>query len=157
MALKWKDSEQAPRGVVIDYPTMHEDDRGWLAEIYRCDESNVPALMGYVSQTVAGGVRGPHLHARQTDRFVFVDPFELYLWDTSKRLRRSGVAGTRFKCVVGPMARVIIPPGIVHAYANHRDRPGYVINLPDQLYCGVGKQLPPDEERLEENPHYRLW
>lgn len=157
MARKWNSISKAPRGVVIDYPKQHVDERGWLAEIYRYDESDIPALMAYVTLTQPRTTRGPHSHERQTDRFVFLTPVTLYLWDAHLEHRGPGIAGLRFKRTLKPMARVIIPPTIIHAYRNHTDQVGYVLNLPDQLYRGVNRAQEPDEMRLEGNPLFALW
>jgi dTDP-4-dehydrorhamnose 3,5-epimerase len=48
---------------------------------------------------------------------------------------------------------VLIPPGIVHAYRNVGDKPGVVINCPNQLYRGAGRTDPVDEIRHEDDPH----
>ena len=42
-----------------------------------------------------------------------------------------------------------IPPGVVHAYRNVSDIPGWVFNAPNRLYAGQGKQEPVDEIRHE--------
>ena len=46
-------------GVIIKHLTLHEDERGWLAEIYRDDEDHYQPVMGYVSVTHPGVARGP--------------------------------------------------------------------------------------------------
>ncbi|MGH7139444.1 MAG: hypothetical protein ACREHD_27175, partial [Pirellulales bacterium] len=47
---------------------------------------------------------------------------------------------------------VIIPPGVVHAYKNVSDVPGWVFNCPNRLYAGEGRQQPVDEIRHEDAP-----
>lgn len=138
--------------VVIRPLKPFTDARGWLIEVYRDDElpeSHLP-VMGYVSETLPGVVRGPHEHIDQSDYFAFLGPgdFRLYLWDwreTSPTYRH------RVTMVVGQSNRagVIIPPGVVHAYKNVSDTPGWVFNLPNRLYAGRGKKDPVDEIRHE--------
>ena len=108
-------------------------------------------VMAYVSQTLPGVARGPHEHVEQTDFFGFVGPgeFTLYLWDIRVD---SATWGKRIRTVVGETNHrsVIIPPGVVHAYKNTGDVPGWVFNAPDRLYAGEGKRAPVDEIRHEQ-------
>jgi dTDP-4-dehydrorhamnose 3,5-epimerase len=131
------------------------DQRGWLIELFRddeLDEQHLPA-MAYVSETLPGVARGPHEHVDQTDYFAFVGPgdFRLYLWDTREG---SATCGNRQVLLAGqsnPTA-VIVPPGVVHAYRNVSDRPGWVFNAPNRLYACEGKKQPVDEIRHEDVP-----
>jgi len=130
----------------------HADSRGWLVELYREDElaEGIHPVMAYISQTLPGIVRGPHEHRDQTDYFAFIGPgdFELVLWDARPDSPTFGnqtreVYGTSSPCAVS------IPPGVVHAYKNVSDVPGWVFNGPNRLYAGRGKQEPVDEIRHE--------
>ena len=47
---------------------------------------------------------------------------------------------------------VIVPPGVVHAYKNVGTIPGWVINKPNMLYAGAGRQDSVDEIRRENTP-----
>jgi dTDP-4-dehydrorhamnose 3,5-epimerase len=51
---------------------VHQDARGWLAELFRQDEiaEELWPVMAYVSQTAPGIVRGPHEHRDQSDHRV---------------------------------------------------------------------------------------
>jgi dTDP-4-dehydrorhamnose 3,5-epimerase len=140
-------------GVVVRTVERHVDQRGWLTEIFRADELP-PALtpaMAYISCTQPGVARGPHSHLDQTDYFAFLPGavFELRLWDnrpTSRsyhRLVSLSVGGERTSIV-------IVPPGIVHGYRNVSEVDGLVLNLPDRLYGGHGRNEPVDEVRHEE-------
>ena len=44
----------------------------------------------------------------------------------------------------------IVPPGVVHAYRNVGEHDALIINCPNQLYAGEGKQQPLDEIRHED-------
>ena len=46
--------------------------------------------------------------------------------------------------------RLMVPPGVVHAYKNTGDVPGWVFNAPNRLYAGEGKRSPVDEIRHED-------
>ena len=85
------------------------------------------------------------------DYFAFLGPgdFKLYLWDARPR---SPTYCHRQTVLVGQSNRqaVIIPPGVVHAYSNIGDVPGWVINCPNRLYAGEGRKEPVDEIRHED-------
>lgn len=131
----------------------HGDRRGWLAELFRTDELEkefIPA-MGYVSMTLPGRARGPHEHKGQTDYFCFVGPADLLLvlWD---RREGSKTNGCRMVKTAGDKNKfaVVVPPGVVHAYANIGGKDAYVINFPNRLYGGKSKKEKIDEIRHEE-------
>jgi dTDP-4-dehydrorhamnose 3,5-epimerase len=143
------------KGVVIKKLDKYNDDRGWLMEIYRDDEDKYQPIMGYVSSTNPGIVRGPHEHRFQSDCFVFPGPgtFELHLWDHRSD---SPTFGEYFKAEFGVdfPCMVIVPPGVVHGYKCISTEAALSINLPDKLYKGVNKQdAEVDEVRWEKDPH----
>ncbi len=148
------------KGVVVKELNKYEDERGWLAEIYRDDEIDYRPVMSYVSVTKPGVARGPHEHVHQSDCFVFVGPgsFDLYLWD---RRDDSDTNGDHVKIKVGEdnPTMVIVPPGVVHGYKCVSDIDAWCINLPDKLYKGEGKKDEEvDEVRWEEdeNSPYKI-
>lgn len=138
------------KGVVFFDLPRHSDERGWLVELFRSDrlEKQNDPVMGYVSQTLPGVVRGPHEHAEQSDLFCFMGPgdFELVLWE-----KRESGDPYREVHLVGecrPLA-VVVPPGVVHGYKNVSEKPGLVLNFPNRLYGGPGGCWPVDEIRHE--------
>ena len=139
-------------GVVIKKLNKFEDSRGWLAEIYRDDETDYRPAMSYLSLTNPGVSRGPHEHVHQSDFFVFPGPgkFKLYLWDNRQE---SGTYKEKIVIDVGEdnPTSVIVPPGVVHGYKCVSDIPAWSINLPDKLYAGEGKREDVDEVRWEQN------
>ncbi|MEN6452055.1 MAG: dTDP-4-dehydrorhamnose 3,5-epimerase family protein [Thermoguttaceae bacterium] len=153
--------ENAIDGVRLRSLSAHCDHRGWLIELYREDE--LPAedrpVMAYVSETLPGIARGPHEHVDQTDYFAFLGPgeFMLYLWDARPA---SPTFGRRMRVAVGQSNRtcVVVPPGVVHAYKNVGDVPGWVFNGPNRLYAGRRHCSPVDEIRHEQQADspYRL-
>ena len=140
--------------LTIKQLNKYTDDRGWLAEIYREDETAYQPSMGYMSLTLPGVIRGPHEHHEQSDCFVFAGPgsFDLYLWD---RRDNSETNGESLVLRVGEdnPSMVIVPPGVVHGYKCVGDKPAYSINLPDKLYRGRDKKDEIDEIRWEQDPN----
>lgn len=140
----------APEGVIIRELGVHTDERGWLAELFRDDETDFSPAMAYVSMTGPGIARGPHEHLDQSDFFCFFGNFRLYLWDNRKG---SPLYGKRFELdTKGKPVTVIVPPRVVHAYKNIGPKEGLVLNMPDRLYKGRGKTDPVDEVRYENDP-----
>jgi dTDP-4-dehydrorhamnose 3,5-epimerase len=141
--------------VVVRNLQRFADQRGWLCELFREDETErkYMPVMGYISVTNAGIARGPHEHADQADYFCFLGPsnFRIYLWDNRKD---SPTHMNRQVIVAGedaPMA-VIVPAGVVHAYRNIGDKDGMVVNCANRLYAGHGRKEPVDEIRHEQDP-----
>lgn len=137
-------------GVIVRPLKRHTDARGWLIELYRDDElpEGFAPTMGYVSLTHPGVARGPHEHRDQSDGFVFLSgTFEVTLWENRpghERVKQVIVAGD-----ANPLF-MVVPPGVVHAYRNIGAEAATVLNFPDKLYGGWGKQEAVDEIRHEE-------
>jgi dTDP-4-dehydrorhamnose 3,5-epimerase len=143
-------------GVIVRNLVKYVDDRGWLTEVFREDELSQEylPLMGYISMTHPGIVRGPHEHVDQADNFGFMGPsnFKVYLWDNRKK---SPTYMVKQVLRVGEDAptSILIPPGVVHAYKNIGDKPGMVLNFPNRLFAGSGKKEKVDEVRHEDDPN----
>jgi dTDP-4-dehydrorhamnose 3,5-epimerase len=150
-------------GVRIELLTRAVDPRGWLAELFRADVLEVAGLgemqpeMAYLSMTRPGATRGPHEHLEQTDLFAFAGPsdFEVTLWDNRQG---SPTYARREKFVLGACrpATLTVPPGVVHATRNVGKVDGLVVNFPNRLYKGLGRQQPVDEIRYEDDPAGRF-
>ena len=137
-------------GVMIKELNVFTDERGWLTELFRYDETDFRPVMSYVSMTKPGIARGPHEHIDQSDFFCFFGNFRLYLWDN-----REGSLSYGEKFVFdtkGKPVTAIVPPRVVHAYKNMGPGEGLVLNLPDRLFRGQGKKDPVDEVRYENDP-----
>ncbi len=130
----------------------HEDDRGWLCELWRNDTDKHLPAMCYISITKPSIVRGPHEHMHQTDRFCFLGnaTFLLVLWDNRKD---SSTYNNRMKllCKKDFLVTATIPNGVVHGYKNIDVKDGFILNLPDQLFKGVNREDSIDEFRYENN------
>jgi len=138
-------------GVIIKELNQFKDERGWLAELWRRDETDYAPAMAYVSRTEQDIIRGPHEHRAQSDYFVFSGPgtFELYLWENREGRERYR---EREVLTVGEEnpTLVIVPPGVVHGYKCVRG-PAFSINLANTLYKGEGKKEEVDEIRWEKD------
>lgn len=142
--------DQPIPGVMIRSLRRFVDQRGWLVEMFRDDElpEGFQPVMGYVSLTHPNVARGPHEHRKQSDGFVFLSGrFEVTLWENRPDYPKSKMVITAGE--ENPIF-MIVPPGVVHAYRNVGPEDGVVLNFPDQLYAGWGKQEPVDEIRHEE-------
>ncbi len=136
----------------------YDDHRGWLSELFRQDELpiDIHPVMAYISLTRTGITRGPHEHMDQTDLFVFFHgSFRIYLWDNR---RGSSTYLTRQIIDAGEVAptKILVPPGVIHAYRNVGKSDAYVINCPNRLYAGKNKLHPIDEIRWEERADHNL-
>lgn len=113
------------------------------------DKGNwIPEMM-YFSMIPPGQSRGPHLHRDQTDYFIFgLDGiFDIFLWESGKPDVHSKLCFGAHNPHI-----LIVPPGIVHAYRNIAQIPGFVINMPDRLYKGFNKEEIEDCIKYETNP-----
>lgn len=139
-------------GLVVKNLVKYVDDRGWLVEIFRQDEMEEKyfPVMGYISMTAAGIVRGPHEHLDQADCFVFIGPsnFKVILWDNRKTSPTYMVRQVLYAGEDAPKS-ILVPPGVVHAYKNVGDKQGMVVNVPNRLFAGKGRKEPVDEIRHE--------
>lgn len=140
------------KGVIVKKLKKYEDERGWLSEFYRSDETGFRPTMGYVSVTKPGKVRGPHEHKEQSDCFVFIGPgnLELHLWDNRSE-SQSKDQHAKFEVGEKNPVMIIVPPGVVHGYKCISEIDAFCINLPDKLYKGKGKAEEVDEIRWEED------
>ena len=134
-------------GVVIKKLKSYTDDRGWLMELFRKDESrDFEPAMSYISVTHPSAARGPHEHKGQTDYFCFLGKFTLYLWDNRKK---SPTYNNKQVIENADRLAVIVPPGVVHGYKNIGEEDAMVINFPDRLYAGRDRKEKVDEIRYE--------
>ncbi len=138
------------QGLEIRELKLYSDNRGWLAEVIRDDETGFRPAMSYLSLTKPGIVRGPHEHRDQTDCFCFMGRFRLYLWDN--RTGSDTYGENKVIDVADVPTIAVVPPGIVHAYRNTGSTDALIINLPDRLFMGWEKKEPVDEIRHEDDP-----
>jgi dTDP-4-dehydrorhamnose 3,5-epimerase len=146
-------------GVVVREILRHQDRRGWLSELFRQDQldQEFHPVMSYISMTQPGVARGPHEHVDQADLFCFIGPstFRIYLWD-NRLDSKTHRTHDRFEAGEDNPLMVLVPKGVVHAYKNVGERDGMVINCPNRLYGGAGRNEPVDEIRHEDDPDGRF-
>jgi dTDP-4-dehydrorhamnose 3,5-epimerase len=109
--------------------------------------------MSYISSTNPGVTRGPHEHVDQADLFCFLGPsnFKFRMWDNRPDSETFRHMMTMIVGADDPKV-VVVPKGVVHAYQNVGDTDGIVINCPNRLYMGEGRQEEVDEIRHEDDP-----
>jgi dTDP-4-dehydrorhamnose 3,5-epimerase len=143
-------------GVVVRELRTFNDERGWLAELFRQDDlsDEFYPVMSYISSTKPGIQRGPHEHVDQADLFCFMGPsnFKLRMWDQRPDSKTFNNVMTLLVGEDDPRS-VLVPLGVVHAYKNVGNTNGIVINCPNRLYMGHGKREPIDEIRHEDDPN----
>lgn len=139
--------------VIVRPLRKFDDRRGWLTELFRHDElaAEFFPVMSYISSTKPGVTRGPHEHINQADLFCFIGPsnFKLRLWDNRPDSSTYRAVMTLLVGQDNPMS-VVIPAGVVHGYQNVGETDGIVINCPNRLYMGEGRQEIIDEIRHED-------
>lgn len=142
-------------GVRVYDIQKHVDGRGWLAELFRHDDmaEEFRPQMAYISQSEPRAQRGPHEHLEQADFFCFIGPsnFKLRLWDNRADSGSYRNVMTLFVGEDNPKS-VLVPKGVVHGYRNVGHVAGTVLNFPNRLYMGPGRQESVDVIRHEDNP-----
>ena len=144
-------SAAAPRidGVKVKPLRLVPDERGWLMEILRADDTGIFTRFGqvYLSATYPGVVKGWHYHRLQTDNFACVaGMIKLVLIDTRAGSTTEGVVNEFFIGALNPTL-VQVPNLVYHGWKCISVEPALVVNVPDEPY----RRDDPDEHRVE--PH----
>jgi dTDP-4-dehydrorhamnose 3,5-epimerase len=139
-------------GVKMKTLKVIADDRGWLMEILRVDETDLFMKFGqvYVSATYPGVVKAWHFHRRQTDNFVCLTGMvKLVLVDTRDDSPTKGAINEFF---LGTENRTLVqvPALVYHGWKCISSDLSTVINIPNEPYS----YSEPDEYRLD--PHGTL-
>lgn len=139
-------------GVKVKTLRVIPDDRGWLMEILRSDESDLFTKFGqvYVSATYPGVVKAWHYHRQQTDNFVCLTGMvKLVLVDTRDGSSTNGAINEFF---LGTENRILVqvPALVYHGWKCISPELATVINIPNEPY----RYDEPDEYRLD--PHGTL-
>lgn len=140
------------QGVKIKPLKLIPDERGWLMEILRADETDLFSTFGqvYVSATYPGVVKAWHYHRAQVDNFAcIVGMVKLVLVDTRAGSPTEGAINEFF---VGSENRVLVqvPNLVYHGWKCISGEMSLVVNVPNEPY----RHGEPDEYRLE--PHGTL-
>jgi dTDP-4-dehydrorhamnose 3,5-epimerase len=146
------DKRQRIDGVKTKPLKLIPDERGFLMEILRADETDLFTKFGqvYLSATYPGVVKAWHYHERQIDNFACVAGMvKLVLIDTRPDSPTNGTVNEFFLGAQNPTL-VQVPNLVYHGWKCISPDTAMVINVPDEPY----RYAEPDEFRLE--PHGRL-
>jgi dTDP-4-dehydrorhamnose 3,5-epimerase len=135
-------------GVKIKELRVHKDERGYLMEILRSDDSLFEKF-GQIYLTVAYPdiVKGWHWHKKQTDFFTFVKGnAKVVLYDLRKNSKTHGKI-EEFNLGEKNPILLKIPPMVAHGFTPIDNKPCFLINCPTEVYNSEN----PDEERLPFN------
>lgn len=141
-------------GVIMRKLIVHKDESGILVETLRADWLDVltpdmPFAMQYMSVTPPGIARDEdkwHLHKFQDDRFICVSGrIVTAIFDPRENSKTKNVLNL---FLMGPdkeeeMYLVVIPKETYHGFMVVSETPGYLLNIPTQLYNAS------DENRVE--------
>jgi dTDP-4-dehydrorhamnose 3,5-epimerase len=139
-------------GVKVKPLRLVPDERGWLMEILRSDDTAVFTKFGqvYVSATYPGVVKAWHFHRRQVDNFACVAGMvKLVLVDTRDDSPTQGAINEFFVGTRNPLL-IQVPNLVYHGWKCISMEPSLVVNVPTEPY----DYSEPDEYRLE--PHGTL-
>ena len=142
-------SQARIEGVKVKPLRIAADERGWLMEILRADDTELFCGFGqvYVSATYPGVVKAWHYHKRQVDTFACVAGMvKLVLIDTREGSVTHGAVNEFFLGTQNP-AIVQVPNLVYHGWKCISPEPSLVVNVPTEPY----RYAEPDEYRLD--PH----
>ncbi|HEY3673365.1 MAG TPA: dTDP-4-dehydrorhamnose 3,5-epimerase family protein [Acidimicrobiia bacterium] len=109
-----------PDGVVHRVLTTFEDGRGTITELDRASwHPEHTALQWTFLSSVAGTVRGAHVHATHTDQLVVTTGRMLVALADLRRT--SPTAGRRLMVELAPLEVLTIPPVVLHAFGFSTD------------------------------------
>ncbi|MBD3286027.1 dTDP-4-dehydrorhamnose 3,5-epimerase [candidate division WOR-3 bacterium] len=135
-------------GVEIKKLRVIPDERGWLMEILRSDDTFF-AKFGqvYLSAVYPGVVKGWHYHKVQQDNLCVVKGMaKLVLYDSRET---SSTTGKIMELFIGEKNPVLvsIPTGVLHGMKGVGTEPALFVNVPSEPY----DYDKPDEYRVD--PH----
>jgi len=131
-------------GLIVTPLRPHQDDRGFLLELLRCDDPDFAGFgQVYLTTTYPGVVKAWHGHRHQTDQLCLVrGAIRLGLHDTRPDSPTVGQSAELYLSARCP-CRVVIPPGLLHGWRALGTEEAWVLNVPDHPY----DPDQPDEER----------
>ena len=111
------------------------DDRGFLMEILRSDESIFDEFgQCYVTQVLPGIVKGWHYHKKQYDHFCCLSgAAKVVLYDPRKDSKTYQEVDEFILSLELPLL-VKIPPYVFHGFTAARDEPAMILNIPTEPY-----------------------
>jgi len=137
--------DKSIEGVILKDLLLIPDERGWLMEILRCDDSLFNKFgQVYVSTAYPGVVKAWHYHKNQTDNFTCVKGMmKVALYDARKD---SPTYQALMEIFVGEKNPILIhvPPYIYHGFKAIGTETAFFISIPTMPY----NYQDPDEHRL---------
>ncbi|MBM3334755.1 dTDP-4-dehydrorhamnose 3,5-epimerase family protein [Candidatus Sumerlaeota bacterium] len=136
-------------GVKVKSLKVIPDERGWLMECLRSDDSEMFIKFGqvYVTTVNFGVVKAWHYHKKQCDHLAVVHGMaKVVLYDARENSPTRGEVNEFFMGERNPIL-LRVPPGIPHGMKGISPGEALVLNIPTEVYCREN----PDEYRLP--PH----
>jgi dTDP-4-dehydrorhamnose 3,5-epimerase len=132
-------------GVKLKKLLVIPDERGWLMEILRCDDT-IFEKFGQVYLTTAypGVVKAWHYHRKQTDNFTCIHGMmKVVLFDARKESPTYRELREFFIGEKNPVL-ISVPPGVYHGFKGIGKETAYFLSIPTLPY----NYQEPDEYRL---------
>lgn len=133
-------------GVYVKQLKKHVDERGFVMEMLRSDDSFFEKFgQNYVSVCNPGYVKGWHYHSKQRDNFAVIrGKGRLVLYD---RREGSKTKGEVNEFIMGDDNTILVsvPKGVLHGFECIGNEPVYFVNCPSEPYS----QEKPDEFRVD--------
>ena len=139
-------NEHPVQGVLTKKLQWHQDDRGRLMEILRCNDEIFKGF-GQVYVTVVNPevVKAWHYHKKQDDSFVaLAGKVRVGLYDAREGSPTKGKTAEYLLSVDEPYV-LVIPRGVFHGFECVGDKEAMVMNVPNMPY----DHEHPDEFRLD--------
>jgi dTDP-4-dehydrorhamnose 3,5-epimerase len=139
-------------GVMTKKLKVIPDERGWLMEILRADDSIFKRFgQVYITTAYPGVVKAWHYHKKQTDNFTCIKGMmKVVLYDARKRSPTYQELNEFFIGDQNPML-ISVPPRVYHGFKAVGDEPAYFLNIPTHLYDYQNPdeyRLPPDTDKI---------
>ncbi|MBI2164997.1 MAG: dTDP-4-dehydrorhamnose 3,5-epimerase family protein [Chloroflexi bacterium] len=133
-------------GVHVKQLRWITDERGKLAEVFRCDDPFFQKFgQVYITTCYPGIVKGWHYHKVQTDNIAVVKGMaKLVLYDPREDSPTKGEVNEFSMGEDNPLL-VSIPPLVLHGSKGYGTEPAFMLNCPTEPY----RHDDPDEYRVD--------
>ena len=140
---------------IIKQAGLHLDDRGYLSEILRCDDTYFTKFgQVYISTINPGTVKGFHIHQKKEDVITCISgqvKFVIIESNDNNDLIKL------YEVHMSPMNRqiVVVPPGLWHGWMCVGNKEAVLVNVTTEPYFAHD----PDEVRADpiNNPWGYVW
>lgn len=133
-------------GVYVKKLVKRVDERGWLMEMLRSDDSFFEQFgQCYVTVCNPGYVKGWHYHNKQRDNFsVIKGTAKIVLYDQREDSKTKGEVNEFIVGEDNPQL-ISIPIGVFHGFECQGNESCYIVNCPTEMY----NREKPDEFRID--------